>query len=92
MIRLTRLADYAVVLMSRIASQPEFHQAASELASDVRLPVTTVSKILKLLQRAGLLVSQRGPKGGYSISRPLGKKVTASKKTNVPTPTIDVGK
>ena len=44
--------------------------SASELAEEVRLPLPTVSKILKLLTREGLLESHRGIKGGYSLARP----------------------
>src|SRR5207244_2302662 len=39
------------------------------LASEARLPVPTVSKILKTLARAGLLVAHRGVKGGFSLAR-----------------------
>ena len=42
---------------------------ARELASQTRLPFPVVSKILKLLTRAGLLISQRGSKGGYNLAR-----------------------
>lgn len=41
---------------------------ARELAENSDLPVPMVSKILKALAKEGLLVSQRGPKGGYSLS------------------------
>lgn len=43
---------------------------APELAAEVQLPLPTVSKILKLLARDGLLLSHRGVKGGYSLARP----------------------
>ena len=39
------------------------------MAEDTRLPAPVVSKILKSLTRAGLLISQRGSKGGYSLAR-----------------------
>jgi FeS assembly SUF system regulator len=42
---------------------------ARELAEDTQLPAPVVSKILKSLTRAGLLISQRGSKGGYSLAR-----------------------
>jgi len=43
---------------------------ARELAEGADLPVPMVSKILKALAREGLLVSQRGAKGGYLLARP----------------------
>ena len=69
MIRLTRLADYAVVLMSHIANSPDSLHNAPDIATETRLPVPTVSKVLKTLARAGLLTSRRGIKGGYKLAR-----------------------
>jgi FeS assembly SUF system regulator len=73
MIRLSKLTDYAIVLMTQIARSPErpLH-TARDLAAETQLPLPTVSKILKQLLAAGLLVSHRGVKGGYSLSREPG--------------------
>jgi FeS assembly SUF system regulator len=70
MIRLTRQSDYGIVLMTRLASQPELGHSAPELAAVLEIPLPMVSKILKLLAKEGLLASQRGAKGGYSLARP----------------------
>ena len=77
MIRLTRETDYAIVLLVRLASQPESgpapgsaSQNARELAEACRLRPPMVGKILKTLARGGILASQRGAKGGYSLARP----------------------
>lgn len=70
MIRLSRLADYSVVAMTHIANRPDRQFTAAELAADTGLPAATVSKILKALSHGGLLVSQRGAKGGYTLARP----------------------
>jgi FeS assembly SUF system regulator len=71
MIRLSRLTDYAIVLMANLA-QPEARspQNARDAAAEAGLPVPVVSKILKSLARSDLLVSHRGSKGGYSLARP----------------------
>jgi len=69
MIRMTKQADYGIVLMTCMAREPERFVNASELAADAQLPLPTVSKILKLLARADLLDSHRGVKGGYCLSR-----------------------
>lgn len=69
MIRMTKQADYGIVLMTGMARQPERLVNASELAAEAQLPPPTVSKILKLLGRAGLLESHRGAKGGYFLAR-----------------------
>jgi FeS assembly SUF system regulator len=69
MIRITRQADYGIVLLTRLAQDPEQIFNATELAQETQLPAPTVSKILKILARAGLLDSHRGVKGGYSLAR-----------------------
>jgi len=70
MIRLGKMTDYGIVLLSYFADSPQdtvFN--ARELAQESRLPVPTVSKILKTLSRGGLLSSQRGVSGGYRLAR-----------------------
>ncbi len=70
MIRLSRLADYAVVLMSHIAANERNVYNTLGMAATTGLPVPTVSKVLSVLARDGLLVSYRGAKGGYELARP----------------------
>ncbi|MGM0522181.1 MAG: SUF system Fe-S cluster assembly regulator [Pseudomonadota bacterium] len=70
MLKLSRLTDYAAVVMAQIARHSETPHAAAELAEAVQLPHPTVSKTLKMLVKAGLLVSHRGAQGGYRLSRP----------------------
>lgn len=67
MLRMTKQADYGIVLMTHMAEEPERLYNAPELAREAQLPQPTVSKILKLLARGDLLDSQRGVKGGYSL-------------------------
>lgn len=69
MIRLTKLADYAVILMCEM-SHSDDRLSAQDLSASTGIPVPTVSKILNLLGRAKLLVSHRGLKGGFALSRP----------------------
>jgi FeS assembly SUF system regulator len=73
MIRMTKLTDYGIVLLTHIARHPErLTRNAPELAAAARLPLPTVSKILKILAREGLLVPHRGAKGGFSLARAPG--------------------
>lgn len=69
MVRLSRLADYAVLVMTHIANESRYLHTGSELAAALLLPAPTVSKVLKALGRAGLLTSHRGVKGGYALCR-----------------------
>jgi len=69
MIRMTKQADYGIVLMTHMASEPARLVTAGDLAEETHLPAPTVSKILKTLARQDLLDSHRGVKGGYSLAR-----------------------
>lgn len=70
MVRLSKLTDYGMLLMSCFArSQSRPLRTARDLAKDSRLPLPTVTKLLKELLQSGLLVSHRGIKGGYSLAR-----------------------
>jgi FeS assembly SUF system regulator len=70
MIRMTKLTDYGIVLLTHIARNPERStRNAPELALAAHLPLPTVSKILKILAREKLLVPHRGAKGGFSLAR-----------------------
>ena len=70
MIRLAKLTDYGLVLMTFLARQDRTSvHTARGLASASRLPLPTVSKLLKLLSQAGLLASHRGINGGYSLAK-----------------------
>ena len=70
MIRLSKLADYGMMLMGQIAAHQDRCMSALELAEETHVPLPTVSKVLTVLTRAKLLKSQRGAKGGYVLARP----------------------
>jgi FeS assembly SUF system regulator len=70
MVRLGKLTDYGLVLMSCIARSHDLaSHSARELAVESGLPVSTVRKLLKELLQSGLLISQRGVRGGYVLAR-----------------------
>ncbi len=75
MLRLSKLTDYAVVVLTRLArdgatpSGPV--QTAFSLAGDTGIAEPTVAKVLKVLAHAGLVEGVRGPRGGYRLTRPL---------------------
>jgi FeS assembly SUF system regulator len=72
MIRLSRLTDYAVTLLTQMVSGEPAILAASDLALRTNLPSPTVAKVLKQLAKAGLIEAQRGAAGGYRLTRPAG--------------------
>ncbi|MEM8963924.1 MAG: SUF system Fe-S cluster assembly regulator [Acidobacteriota bacterium] len=69
MMRLTKQADYGIVLLSHMSEAPGRRFSAPDLAAETQIPLPTVSKVLKLLVRGKLLTSQRGAKGGYILSK-----------------------
>ena len=71
MFRISKVTDYGIVLLAHLArSEGASAQNAREIALEVELPAPMVSKVLKSLTRHGILESQRGSKGGYSLTRP----------------------
>lgn len=70
MLKLSKLTDYAAMMMAQIARAPEEAHTASELAQRLHLPHPTVGKTLKMLAKEGLLISRRGSHGGYVLARP----------------------
>ena len=69
MLKLSRFADYSIVLLTQLASRPQSLMQAPELALVTGLTVPTVAKTMKSLTQAGLVQSRRGTKGGYALSR-----------------------
>jgi FeS assembly SUF system regulator len=70
MIRMTRITDYAIVVLQQFAARPRSTQlSARDLSTSTHLPLPTVSKVLKLLTRKGFLASHRGASGGYDLAK-----------------------
>ena len=69
MLRISKLADYATLIMSHLAQDTAKLCSASLLANSLGLSQAVVSKILKILGRAGLVHSVRGAEGGYRLAR-----------------------
>ena len=69
MLKLSKLTDYATVILSYMAKDHTNMHAAQEVAEETGITQPTVSKILKLLVRAKVVTSVRGAKGGYLLAR-----------------------
>ncbi len=69
MLRVSKLTDYATVVMTCLVGTGDGVQSAQVLAERARLEVPTVSKLLKQLAQAGLVASTRGINGGYRLAR-----------------------
>jgi FeS assembly SUF system regulator len=69
MLRVTKLTDYATVVLTVLATRRGEVLSAAELAEHSGLEQPTVSKLLKPLAQAGLVEGLRGVRGGYRLSR-----------------------
>src|SRR5687768_10381391 len=70
--RLTHLADYAVVMMTAAARREAGTRlSAAELAQETGVPLPTAQKLMGKLTGAGLLTSVRGAGGGFTLARPV---------------------
>ncbi len=68
MLRISRLTDYATVILASLSGGSL--ESAADIADRTHIGLPTVSKLLKELQRAGLVRSVRGARGGYQLARP----------------------
>ena len=72
--RLTHLADYAVVMMTAAARRGDGARlSATELAEETGVPLPTAQKLMQQLSRHGLLTGQCGARGGYALNKPVGE-------------------
>lgn len=70
MLRISKLTDYAILVMVELARTQREVMSTPQLAARAGIELPTASKVLKLLSGAGLVRSYRGPAGGYAVERP----------------------
>jgi FeS assembly SUF system regulator len=70
MFRLSKLTDYAVVVLVRL-SRAEGVQTSPGISAATGIPEPTVAKVLKAMAGRGLVSSTRGARGGYRLTRSL---------------------
>lgn len=73
MIKISRLADYGLVILNFLASEPQRCYSAAVLAERTGIALPTVSKVLKLLNDAEVITSTRGVNGGYRMTKDPGE-------------------
>ena len=69
MLKLSKMTDYAVVILADMAQHKSNLLSANTIAQNTKLPEPTVSKILKLLSKHDLIASSRGANGGYALNK-----------------------
>jgi FeS assembly SUF system regulator len=79
MMRINKLTDYGIVVMTKIATmKSDKVHTAKEIAHRTKIPLPTVTRLLKTLSNEGLLISQRGSQGGYALCKSASKISVAS--------------
>ena len=69
--RLSNMADYAVVVMSAASRHcGGLRTSATELSGETGIALPTVQKLVSILTKGGLLRSARGAGGGIQLGRP----------------------
>lgn len=69
MLRISRLTDYGTLVLAHLSTGEAELSSAAEVATATGIALPTVSKLLKILAKAGLVSSTRGAQGGYQLSR-----------------------
>lgn len=77
MLRLNRMTDYAMIMLTALAMRDEALVPSAILAQQTQLNQTTIAKIGKALVQAGVIVAERGVNGGYRLARPA-SEITAT--------------
>lgn len=78
MLRISKLTDYAIIILGYMAKTPGKTYTAGELADSAGVAAPTVSKVLKALARAEVLRSTRGSRGGYQLALPAEETTVAA--------------
>jgi FeS assembly SUF system regulator len=69
MLRVGRLADYGVLILHHLGRVRPARLSMETIAQLTGVPLPTVRKVMRFLAEAGLVISKRGPNGGYQIAR-----------------------
>ena len=67
MIKVSRMADYAILLVCKMSNDENKVYSSQELSIITSLKITTISKILTKLTKANVTDSIRGVSGGYKL-------------------------
>lgn len=78
MLRISKLTDYAIIILGFMARKPGETYAAADLAEYAGIAGPTASKVLKALARADIVISARGSRGGYKLAQ-MPEKTTVAR-------------
>lgn len=69
MIRISKMTDYALVILAFLSKEPKNYVQANDIAQQTHINKPTTAKVLKILAKCGLLESSRGATGGYKLTK-----------------------
>lgn len=70
MVRLSKKVEYGLIAIRHIATRtPGDVVTAKEIADRYQIPYELLAKVLQKLSRSGLIASQQGMRGGYTLAR-----------------------
>lgn len=69
MLRISKLTDYGVLVLNELAGAGAVQLSSEEIAAKTGLSMPTIRKVMKALADSGLVLAQRGARGGYRLSR-----------------------
>ncbi|MBF0416866.1 MAG: SUF system Fe-S cluster assembly regulator [Magnetococcales bacterium] len=69
MLSIQRLSDYAVLILTCLATEPSRARSAASLKKEIPLPLATIRKVLRILAQHGILRSRQGRQGGFMLTR-----------------------
>jgi Rrf2 family protein len=75
--RISAKADYAMRALLELAASEAPPVKAEDIAHNQRIPVKFLEKIMGDLKTVGIVASQRGAEGGYSLARPAAEVTLA---------------
>ncbi|HSG90343.1 MAG TPA: SUF system Fe-S cluster assembly regulator [Pseudomonadales bacterium] len=70
MLKVGRLADYGILILHHLGRVQPARLSMESISELTHVPLPTVRKVMRFLAEAGLVISKRGPNGGYQIARP----------------------
>ena len=77
MLRISKLTDYGTVVLACLVGRSDEVCSAADLSASTGIALPTVSKLLKILAKSGLVLSTRGVNGGYQLAKQPGE-ITAA--------------
>jgi Rrf2 family protein len=66
---ISQTAEYALRAIVYLADQEEIPRTTAQIAVATRIPAGYLAKVMQNLSRAGLVRSQRGLNGGFTLAR-----------------------